>query len=94
MDYATLDRATFLRENIEATLTALNEIENIPSFPGRFSSLVEGDGFSWLVICKHKDGSGFNANLFRGEGNAQLLKVITTELHRQLDEMNKELESL
>jgi hypothetical protein len=92
----TLRRAAFLEENIDRTETALQAMKNMQGKKDtrEFSDLVKGDGYSWLCISQHTDGSGIKADLFRGEGNAELIDVIIRELTRQLAEMQKEFDAL
>jgi hypothetical protein len=95
MDQNSLQRANFLWKNIQLTETACKELESIHIETNpHFCTGIRGDGLPNFVICKHTDGSGWCADLFRGEGNIALLGVIKTELKRQLEEMKKEFNSL
>ena len=95
MTYSDLDRALSLKENIKTTSDAISVLESIEQdFSGRFSDTCKGDGFSWLQICEHRDGSGWHADLFRGEGNNELISVILEKLRDQLSAMAEEFEDL
>lgn len=47
-----------------------------------------------LSISEFSDGSGINARLSRSEGNLKLLDVVTTELRRQIRELEDEFSKL
>jgi len=47
-----------------------------------------------LVICEHRDGSGFKVNLTRYGDNLNVLRVIVDELAKQLENTNTIIETL
>lgn len=78
-----LARAGELRDLIETTETALEELERVDtsmSVDDRFYK----DGCYNLCISEESDGSGWNLDLNRYYGNGKIISLIKAELKVQL----------
>lgn len=93
MDVEKLQKGQAILELINKTTVALNVLRKVKPQP-LDNGITNGDGLYWFVISERKDGSGWQADLSRLDGNVELLKVIIAELERQNKQYQEEFEKL
>lgn len=94
MKLENLDKAVELKILLDTTYKASVEIEKLLILPESKDKKSYNDGPYNLSISEHNDGSGKRIELARYYGNRDLLKVIKTELLRQVEFLRKEIELL
>lgn len=93
MDIEKLQKGQAILELINKTTVALNVLKKVKPQP-LDNGITHGDGLYWFMISEYKDGSGWQADLSRPDGNVELLKVIIAELERQGKQYQEEFEKL
>ena len=94
MNQEILKDANILSEIIESTRTALAKIKTGEGSINVYKDNKFDDGRYKLCISEYNDGSGWNCDMSRYKGNAELYNIIVETLERQLKEFEEEFTNL